>query len=389
MTAPVLLISSAAPGASGIGGQVLADLMVGKEPREFAWVVEPPFALNRRISGLPAIDARIHSVLVRMSAVQALRLWAYRRWVLHGRVAEIVREAERIHARCIWITTSSPELIWIGEALAAKGADLRVMVWDDPTYLTDNLRLPPSVKHSVWRSFTSLLRSARRTAVISQAMATRYAPFLANDAIVIRHGVTEADMAIAPRRVGETLKVVFAGSLYAKREWNAFVRALDASGWCIDGRQVELFFLGSFPRHGAIRPRQMRVLGMQPFRQAMKIMAEMDIGYLPYWFDAKHELVARTSFPGKMSAYAAAGLAIFHHAPVYSEGTSFLRTHSFGVSCASHDAGSIAGALLATACMIDDPSIAAMRERALAQELSALAMQKRLETFLSPVGSGQ
>lgn len=384
MSGPVLLLSSTAPGASGIGGQVLADLLVGKDTREFTWVVEPPFALNRRISGLPAIDARIHSVLVRMSAIQALRLWAYRRWVLPGRVAEIVREAERIHAHCIWITTSSPELIWIGEALAAKGMDLRVMVWDDPTYLTDNLRLPPSVKHSVWWSFASLLRSAQRTAVISQAMAKRYAPFLANEAIIIRHGVTEADMAIEQRSVGDTLKVVFAGSLYAKREWNAFVRALDAIGWCIDGRQVELFFLGSFPRHGATRPGQMRVLGTQPFRQAMKIMAQMDIGYLPYWFDAKHELVARTSFPGKMSAYAAAGLAIFHHAPVYSEGTSFLRNHGFGVSCASHDAESIAGALHATACMVGNPGIAAIRERVVAQELSASAMQKRLATFLSP-----
>lgn len=112
-------------------------------------------------------------------------------------------------------------------------------------------------------------------------------------------------------------------------------------------------------------------------------MASMDIGYLPYWFDKRHEIVARTSFPGKLSAYAAAGLAVFHHAPSYTEATGFLRNFPFGLSCDSLEAGAVMDALTRLVALLNTDACRRVRQAAVCDELSQQAMASRFQRFLA------
>ena len=52
------------------------------------------------------------------------------------------------------------------------------------------------------------------------------------------------------------IRLVFAGSLYAKAEWNCFVKALSSAGWMFGGRKVVVCFMGRFPLKGADRPKE-------------------------------------------------------------------------------------------------------------------------------------
>lgn len=178
------------------------------------------------------------------------------------------------------------------------------------------------------------------------------------------------------------VRIIFAGSLYSKEEWNSLVDALESAGWRAGGRDVELHFMGRFPLSGARRPERVQLLGHRPFAEAMAIMAGMDIGYLPYWFDPAHEVPARTSFPGKMSAYAAAGLTVFHHAPDYTEATAFLGQYPFGVACPSLEPDVVLSSLDEAIRLSADEASRLAREQAVARELSRDAMAERARRFL-------
>jgi hypothetical protein len=96
---------------------------------------------------------------------------------LDRRVAAVAADA--LGAKTIWITASSPEAILCAERLAAMGRDLRVMVWDDPSYSAYNLGLDPSFQHELIERFGSLLKKARRISVIGRNMQEMYADKLA------------------------------------------------------------------------------------------------------------------------------------------------------------------------------------------------------------------
>jgi hypothetical protein len=140
--------------------------------------------------------------------------------------------------------------------------------------------------------------------------------------------------------------------------------------------------MGRFPLSDARRPEQAVMLGEKPFGEALEIMSSMDIGYLPYWFDQRHEIAARTSFPGKLSAYAAAGLAVFHHAPPYTEATAFLDRYRFGLACPSLEPAHVIGTLNRLVELACTDGCRAARQAAVSDELSRKAMAERFRHFL-------
>lgn len=114
-------------------------------------------------------------------------------------------------------------------------------------------------------------------------------------------------------------------------------------------------------------------------------MSKMDIGYLPYWFSEKYSIVAKTSFPGKLSAYAAAGLAVFNHAPTYTEAAKFLEEYPFGITCASCDSENILQSLADLVSINKTSGCENARRLALISELSDSAMYSRFKKFLGSV----
>jgi hypothetical protein len=172
------------------------------------------------------------------------------------------------------------------------------------------------------------------------------------------------------------VRIVFAGSLYSKQEWNAFVTALEAVNWQIAGRDIQLEFVGTFPLKDAVRPPALVVHPPMSQQDTLSFMATADIGYLPYWMDPAKEFVARTSFPGKMTAYSASGLAIFHHGPATSSVTRFLLRYQYGVACASLQTADITDQLEALIEAMGDPGFHEVRATAMDQELSHAAMMR-------------
>lgn len=387
LAAAVLLVTPADLNSDGIGALFLRDLMASQPDISFTVHEVTPYLMGggrtsgrrlRRISQAAASRLRwYHSVRLRLFKTKALP----------GRVATVRADAARAKAGCIWITASSPEAIWIGAGLVASGMDVRVTVWDAPEYLSGNLRLDAGLRGELMQAFASLLRGAHAVSVIGTAMQTDYRRQYGIESEIIRHGIDATSLPPANRGGGRdgAVRIIFAGSLYSKQEWNSFIQALDVAQWQIENRPVILHFMGRFPLSGAVKPNRLVLLGEKPFSDALEIMSGMDIGYLPYWFDESHSVVARTSFPGKLTAYAAAGLAVFHHAPAYTEATQFLQTHPFGLACPSLEPEAVLETLSRLVAFAQTDQCRQARETAFRNELSRDAMGLRVQRFLARV----
>jgi hypothetical protein len=381
--ATVVLVTTASPLSNGIGSLFLRDLMAARADIQTSVIEEPPFLLGTDGAVPSKLKRLMRATSTRIPLFHALRLKWFRRFLLQSRAREVSKKVQHLKADRLWVTASSVEMIWIAQMLATQGLSIRVTVWDAPEYLCANLGLPTSLREDVLNSFADLLLQAQAVSVVGQAMQADYHTRFGAKSEIIRHGIS-VDRRPQNRQRGphDPLRIVFAGSLYSKQEWNSFVEALESSSWTVGGRPISLHFIGRFPLSGARKADHITFHGEKSFEQSLQIMSDMDIGYLPYWFDPACEIAARTSFPGKLSAYAAAGLAVFHHAPVYTEAASFLRAFPFGVTCPSLDRARIIDVLLQLSAAVGSAEILDARERAYCEELSQDAMAKRFGKFL-------
>jgi hypothetical protein len=369
----ILLITASTADDHGIGAIFVRDLISGASQTTIQCHKERPF-----LQGLGAFP---FLVFTRFACWQTIRLHIFRKYVLSYRVQNIESILRRHLFSSIILITSCPELIAIGRALVSRGHSLRVIIWDAPEYLVRNLRLSNKCIRTVLKDFDKLMSSAQAAAVISKQMLEQYCKRYGIPCIIVRHGTTPQPR--IKRLVSkETINIVFAGSLYCKREWNAFIAALDHGKWHIVDRDVRLVYLGRFPMTDAIRPENLEYYSHLPHADALKIMSEMDIGYLPYWINPHYRLVVSTSFPSKMTAYAASGLSVFHHGPDYSSVSTFLEEYPFGVSCGSFEPSVIYNKLEQLVKIMGSPSIAKARDQALQYELSESAMKAAFQRFL-------
>jgi glycosyltransferase involved in cell wall biosynthesis len=220
--------------------------------------------------------------------------------------------------------------------------------------------------------------------VIGAGMRAEYKRSIGIEGVLLNHGVPQEHW--RPQRTmlrdSGKLTIGFAGSLYAKREWNALIAALAASGGMIAGRQVAIRFVGRKPRLGVANADFVQHLGTLSFENTNAVLSGVDICYLPYWFSASRRVEARLSFPSKLSSYAASGGAIFVHAPAYASPTLFHEEYPVGICCSSLDSNDITAAL--TRLAEDEPlrrRAAAARTAALEQELGLPVMLRRFAEF--------
>lgn len=310
---------------------------------------------------------------------------------------KVLKEIEKIivseGVEKIWVVLSSLPLISLAERVLENiKIPVHVMVWDAPEAMFQNHALDKFSKSYLLSGFAFSLQNASRIAVISEGMQLDYKSKYGVDSVVIRHGVrvNESIQKSIPRE--GAIKIIFAGSLYAKKEWNALCRALRRREFKILDRKIELYFLGRFPRIGAKKIDDVNYLGAVSYERVSGIFSEMDMGYVPYWFLPRKSHVVRTSFPGKVSAYAAAGLPIFFHGPSYSSVAEFLKKYQLGVGCFSLEEEEIVEGLERAVDGFHSKLHETWKneaKKAVEEELGIDSMLRRLNFFLSQADTSE
>ncbi|WP_045860376.1 glycosyltransferase family protein [Teredinibacter purpureus] len=280
----------------------------------------------------------------------------------------------------IWVVLSSPELIFLAESLLAKTEiPVYVTIWDSPVYLKGNLNLDPFTYRLVKKSFDFTLKGAENISVINEGMGAKLCSEYADKTFVIRNGIdsNEFQRGVIERRSIEkskSIKIVFAGSIYAKREWNSFVSALKYMDFKVNNKNIQLVNFGRLPRFGVLRDKRIEFRGQVELEEVLDELSVSDIGYVPYWFSPKKAEVVETSFPGKVSAYIASSVKVLFHGPKNSSVVSFINKYKVGVNCTSLDRRALVEAIE----VVSDMQVG---DRALTEARESLSKRKMILSF--------
>jgi len=393
----VMLLSGTAPGTGNVGEIYLRDLCKHYPQGEICCFALIPNSMAvsqaTELDGLPIMirkGRREHvyaSLVAKTGRLIALLASEYLLRKHVRRMAdEAVAFAREHEVEVIWAVLDSPIMIYLAEEVHSRlGLPMVSHVWDVPEYFSETFAVLVWQQKRLMASFARVLGNSLRCGVISEAMADEYRTEYGIDPVVIRYGVEALTTTHVREReyATESFVIGFAGSIYSSDAWDALLHGLQGINWQIDGRPVVIRVFGPHLLLNTHAPVHVEYMGWRSSKQTVEMLANVDICYLPYWFDPARRQEVRLAFPSKMSTYLGAGKPVFFHGPEYASVTAFMARFPAGVCCHSLDEAEIVGCLkqLAGDDLFYRQAINAAAE-AMKEELSTEVFLNRFATMI-------
>jgi len=248
---------------------------------------------------------------------------------------KIVKFARKNNVEAIWCVLEGLTLIRLASRIKKElGIPLITQVWDPPEWWLRVRKIAPKYRDKTIQEFERALRESQACATTSWAMAKEYYDKYGVETITLLPSLAP-EMALPPSSQPHDRKeyiIALAGQIYAKKEWEALIAALDLVNWQINHRPVKINLLGRF---NIEKKPGINFLGWQSQTDTIKKLSEADLLYCPYWFDPVYEKETRLSFPSKVTTYLASGRPVFFHGPAYASIAKFLVATDTGYTCHS------------------------------------------------------
>ena len=379
----LLLLSGTPPGRDGVGALYLREICRAYPAGKlscFAAIQDGSFRFAEELSSIPLqtyrwpYDQASRSWPGRIGSLQSaaafeysqrFRSTAFRDAALH------FAKAQRVDM--IWAILDTPIMYRVAVDLAERlDLPLITTVWDPPDGVCRLFGLDRLSRRGARVAFERVLRRSLRCGVMSEAMKEEYESRFGVECVVVRHAPAESQRASSRREqpADGPVRIGFCGSLYAAAEWIALQKTLEQASWRLQGRDVQLRVLGPSLRIYSSAQADVEFLGWRSTDETIRLLADCDLGYLPYWFDPAFCESVRLCFPTKLSAYLASGLVVFYHGPKDASPPRFFERYPAAVCCHSLDPMEIRESLESG---LSDP--ASMRRR---QEAGQHALDEEL-----------
>lgn len=265
--------------------------------------------------------------------LQSLRV----RWFI---LPQIVSFARRHNVEAIWVVLQGQTIVRLARPLSQKlGVPLFSQVWDPfGWWLRDN-KIDGLTQSSLLTEFDKVIVHSTSCATASWAMSETYSrQYKIRNRPVIAGMEAKYSFAPATEERGRGEFVIgMAGQFYAQDEWRALIRALDHVNWSIEGRRIRIRILGGHFDVRTSSPANFEYLGWQTQIDAINLLADSDLLYLPYWFSEVFREETSNSFPSKLVTYFASGRPVFCHAPRYASPAKYITKHGAGFICDTLD----------------------------------------------------
>ena len=393
----LLIVSPVAPVPEGVGGVYLRDLCLMYPADRLSFAILPGIGTG----AWPAPLDKVPRITLDLVPERGFNKWGRRvqettRPLFDSYVAarhlprltsQVDAFAATVQPDMVWIPLAGPTMINVAERIGEHlGIPMLTTVWDAPDYVLPHYwGIHGSALSRLMDRFGTAIRASVRTAVASPEMGEAYESRYGAHCVPMIHGLPESQW-LPPtgmRPPNEPFVIGYAGSLYARREWDALMDALASVGWKVGGRDVVVRVLASSLDVRATGPARIEFLGWHSTSDAVRILAGCDICYVPYWFDPACKPGVELSFPNKVSLYLAAGRPILYHGPRQSTPTRFLERRRVGLPVHSLDPAEIVGALTSAATDRGFHKRAASEiPDALREELGAHVFRQRFAEFV-------
>lgn len=393
----VLLLASWSPSFRHAGA-VYLPYLVKHYPKQniccFSLSPEYHDSYPKELEGVPISYAprpREHSGMGMGWRVAQLSSLAIHQYIKSVSAPSLIKQAVRVgrenNVDILWASLSSPTLIYMAKRVANDlDAQLVTTVMDPPESFAVELGMDCLSRRTMLKCFKDTLQASVRCSVASEGMQEEYKRRYGIDSEVLIHGVHPRLRRPPSTKPTDISKFVigFAGSLYAKQEWRSLLSALSSVDWRVGGRDVILKVLGGWIIHYQAQGRmQVEYLGWRSLEETIDILSQVDVNYLPYWFDRSYSLSVRVCFPNKLSTYLAAGRPVFYQGPKDSSPTRFFQRFPVGICCHSLNESDIIESL---SRFVNDQDFYASAARqtqiAVDQELNLRVFLKRFASLI-------
>ena len=346
-----LLLTSTPPGDGSVGEVFLRDLC-RYYPKDrlccFA-VTSPAYAVgvpSPELEWLPIIvrqlpPEQVFGPLTRRlgSLISFLTYQTVGRIRLSPLIGEAVRFGEQHGVELVWAVLNSPSTIRMATQVASR---LRVrmvsLIWDPPETLALNRGFDRFSRRALLREFADVLHTSVGYGVASEGMRDEYREQYGIESVVMTRGINARLWRVTAGMPDDSAPFIigFAGSMYARQEWQALLAALSSIGWRLEDREIMMRVMGNRLDLRA-KGDKMRVeyWGWRSTEETIELMSQVHVAYLPYWFDPLYSTSVRLCFPDKLITYLAAGRPVLYHGPEDSSPARFLARYPVGLCCHS------------------------------------------------------
>ena len=248
----------------------------------------------------------------------------------------------------VWIILNSTMTFQVGSKLS-EAIDLPIIthIWDAPEYLVKKTRLDPITKRKALKAFDKAMTASSVMVSVSDSMNRIYKKKYSRKGVTIMP-VQELDNWHTPKQaqaITDEVSIIFAGSLYAFKEWNAFLEAVEIRNNSNIKPKIKVTCIGNVSRWTKKKD-WVTYESLKPVKVAGALVNKADIAYLPYWTQKEYAYFVKTAFPNKLSFYLAAGTPLLFHGPEESTPAEFLRNHKIGLTCSSLDSEAIIATII-------------------------------------------
>lgn len=262
----------------------------------------------------------------------------HRRYTIPKLATRIVNLVQNNHSNIdiIWIVIQGQTMIELSLKVVDKlKKDYVVQVWDPPEWWLREYKFDAFSYKEVMADFGSLLSHSKCCLAASANMAKEYSRLYGMKSVAVMPSLPIINT--PPKKHSKKIfQIGFSGQIYAKNEFLNFIKALDRLGWRYGEIDITLNLFSNDVEDIFLNNRgNIKNYGWVPQDKLLQILSEMDLCYCPYRFDSEFEIIARLSFPAKLTSYLSVGSPTFIHAPAYSSISSFLEDGVSGYVCNS------------------------------------------------------
>lgn len=355
----VLLLTDIPPCINFTAGLVLNQLVRFLEPDQLALCyilnpslqpeIPPDFSTIPRLALAKPRESSFRifpGALGELSAtsfelIQALRV----RFHLLPKISAFARQ-QKVDA--LWVVLQGQTSVRLAMNLAETLAlPLFTQIWDPFDWWLRANTIDILTRRRLLAQYDETILSSTACATASWAMSKDYddkyhvrnLPVIAGLPVELMHPSTDQP------HFGEDFIIGFAGQFYAQLEWECLIQTLNAENWIIENRRIRIRALGGCFPSFIQKSSNFEYLGWKSQEETIKVLADSDLLYLPYWFSEEFREESSTSFPSKLVSYFASGRPVFCHAPPYSSPAKYISDNSAGFICESLVLGEVKNAL--------------------------------------------